>query len=306
MNPSNKKTLHFAVVLCILVGSVPCHSVKSGEGRMLLQNQVTATSTCTAIATGNGSANCSTGTGEVDPEKIFSRFKSISAKIYREISKELPQKQVENTVGIVISKRGNTRQMEGAWKSAWRRIRSGYSQSSQCEVQERNSLAVTLVENFAKAMVAGVEKENELVSMATKNTMQNTLISGLGKIFEVATEDTCQGRNVKAGFVQEAKTVLQNAYRAAFADEATDDSRPTPRPTPRPTSRPTSAAVSITVGKSEKCSKSQFLCCLTSAIRKKTCDCRGRCNMVLERGLWKDRETGSECSCAGGVGRFGQ
>lgn len=328
--------LLLALIVSLLAGNIPCNgrvlfqasaTASSSEGTTEVATATsdsgsssaaraistggTATSSATATGGGKASASAGTGTGSassiVEPGEGTDDLNALIVKIYEAVARRLesggdPKAAAEREVTIQrIS-------IASVWGEVLGSVGLG-ERGAECD--DIQKLAITQSEDFSEALIDGLDAAKGGLSELAQDGIRSTIDSGMKEAFEAAADAACSVNGFSLGsrvkFGQALVGPVSDVIVIATKDEdITSDETSEAKPVEVMPDEDeledgegiNGSSTAITRdGETSRCSRWFTVCCLDRKMLSGKCDCLGgRCDAVLEDGIWKD-QSGEQCSC---------
>lgn len=270
-----------------------------------------ATSTATATGGGKSSASAESGTGRassiVEPGEGTDGLSALIVKIYEAVARRLesaddPKAAAEREVNI----------QRLSIASVWGEVLGSVGLRERgAECDDIQKLAITQSEDFSEALIDGLEDAKGGLSGLAQDEVKSTIDSGMKEAFEAAADAACSVNGFSLGsrvqFGQALVGPVSDVIVIAIKDEGIsfDQASEAEPVEEKPEGEEIedgegingSSTVVARDGETSRCSRWFTVCCLDRKMLSGKCDCLGgRCDAVLENGLWKDK-SGEQCSC---------
>lgn len=320
-----------ALIVSLLAGSAPCNgrvlfqasaTASSSDGTTdvatatsdsgssssakAISTGGTATSTATATGGGKASASAGTGTGSassiVEPGEGADDLNVLIVKIYEAVARRLesgndPKAAAEREVTI----------QRLSIASVWGEVLGSVGLRERgAECDDIQKLAITQSEDFSEALIDGLDAAKGGLSGLAQDEIRNTIDSGMKEAFEAAADAACSVNGFSLGsrvkFGQALVGPVSDVIVIAIKDEdisfdETSGAEPEEDDSEDGEGINGSSTAITRDGETSRCSRWFTVCCLDRKMLSGKCDCLGgRCDAVLEDGIWKD-QSGEQCSC---------
>jgi len=328
--------LLLALIVGLLAGSVPCKgrvlfqasaTASSSDGTTEVASSTSdsgssstaraistggaATSTATATGGGKASASAASGSGSassiVEPGEGTDDLTALIVKIYEAVARRLENR---NDPKAVAEREVTIQRLSIA--SVWGEVLGSVGLGERgAECDDIEELATTQSQDFSEALIDGLEAARGDLSELAQDEIRSTIDSQMKEAFEAAADAACSvsgfslGSRVKfgqavVGPVSDVIVIATKDEDISF-DRASEAEPVEEKPEEEEIEDGESINGSSTAitrdGETSRCSRWFTVCCLDRKILSGKCDCLGgRCDAVLEDGIWKD-QSGEQCSC---------